>query len=71
MTFDKILKEVRTELNITQERPARDMNVSVATITRWENGHNTPSRLARMRIRDICVWKGVTSEIFSEIEKSI
>jgi DNA-binding transcriptional regulator YiaG len=49
MTTNEILKSVRAELNITQEQLARELNVVVATINRWENGHNTPSRLARMR----------------------
>lgn len=37
MTIREILKLVRKELNISQETLARDLNVSYATLNRWEN----------------------------------
>ncbi|MGI6751557.1 MAG: helix-turn-helix domain-containing protein [Anaerovoracaceae bacterium] len=68
MTFDEILKSIRNELNITQEQLARDLNVSFSTLNRWENGHNTPSRLARMRLFEYCTKKSISAEIISELE---
>ncbi|HWR29926.1 MAG TPA: helix-turn-helix transcriptional regulator, partial [Negativicutes bacterium] len=52
MQLDEILKEIRKELNISQEQFARDLNVSFTTLNRWENSRTTPSRLAKMRIID-------------------
>lgn len=69
MTFDEILKRIRKELNITQEHLARDLNVSFSTLNRWENGRNTPSRLARMRLVEYCTEKDISSEIISELER--
>lgn len=70
MTLDEILKEIRKELSITQEQLARDLNVSFSTLNRWENGHNTPSRLARMRIHDYCTEKGVSDKTISALESN-
>ena len=68
MAFDEILKKIRTELNLTQEQLARDLNVSFSTLNRWENSHTTPSRLARMRMLDYCKIHGISKEIISELE---
>jgi len=68
MTFDEILKNIRKELNITQEELARDLNVSFSTLSRWENGHNSPSKLARMRIAEYCTRKSISAEIITELE---
>jgi transcriptional regulator with XRE-family HTH domain len=50
MMFDELLKKIRAELNITQEQLARELSISFSTLSRWENGHTTPSRLAKMSL---------------------
>ena len=70
MTLDEVLKNIRKELRITQEQLARDLNVSFSTLNRWENGHNTPSRLARMRLRDYCVEKDISVSVISALERN-
>ena len=52
MPFEDILKAIRAQLNITQEQLARELNISFSTINRWENGHTSPSKLAKMRLLD-------------------
>ena len=69
MTLDEIIKEVRKELNVTQEQLARDLNVSFATLSRWENNHNVPSRLARMRLLAYCTAKNVATNIITALEE--
>ena len=54
MTIDKILKEIRKQLNISQETLARELDVSYATLNRWENNKAKPSRLAMRRLKDYC-----------------
>lgn len=70
MALDEILKNIRKELNLTQEQLARDLNVSFSTLNRWENSHTVPSRLARMRLVEYCAEKGVSAEIISELERA-
>lgn len=50
---EKILR-IRVELDLSQEALARDLNVSFATINRWENEKTVPSRRAQLLIDDYC-----------------
>ena len=67
MTIDEIIKMIRRELNISQETLARDLNVSYATLNRWENKKTKPSRLAKIQINDYCVQKGISKDITAEL----
>ncbi len=49
----------------SQEQLARELDVSFATINRWENGKTEPSRLALDKFEDFCRESGVC---FSEEE---
>ena len=69
MDVDKILKAIRVELNISQETLARDLNVSYASLNRWENKKTKPSRLAKIQIRDYCVQKKISKDIISNLER--
>ena len=53
-TFSELVKEVRKQLNLSQERLAHKIGVSFATINRWENGKSAPSRLARNQFDLLC-----------------
>lgn len=52
--FSELVKEVRRQLEISQEDLARALGVSFATINRWENGKTAPSRLARNQFETFC-----------------
>lgn len=69
MSIDEILKQIRKELKISQETLARDLNVSFATINRWENKKVSPSRLAMIQLKDYCVENGLSKEILDALEK--
>jgi len=69
MPFEEIIKAVRIQLNITQEQLAHELNISFSTISRWENGHTSPSKLAKMRLLEFCSRKNVDTTITSELEK--
>ena len=44
------LCRLRRRLKLSQEEMASLIGVSYVTVSRWENGHFNPSRLARERI---------------------
>ena len=44
------IKEIRASLGLTQEEFARQVGVSFSTVSRWENGRGSPSRLALLQI---------------------
>lgn len=69
MTIDEIFKAIRKELNISQETLARDLKVSFATLNRWENGRNIPSRLALAQLKEFAAQNKVSKEVTAAIEQ--
>jgi len=69
MTIDEVLKGIRKELGISQETLARDLNVSFATLNRWENKKAKPSRLAMDKLKDYCVDKDFSEEIVTALAR--
>ncbi len=54
MEFSKFCLETRLKLNLSQEMLARKLNVSFATINRWENGKTLPQKLTLYRFEKFC-----------------
>ena len=55
MIISEFLKHIRSVQNISQEDLARKLNVSFATINRWETGKNFPSKMAQSNIKNFCM----------------
>lgn len=66
--FGDIIKKVRKQLGITQEQLARELDISFSTINRWENGHTSPSKLAKRRLLEFCRNNNLDTSIISELE---
>ena len=62
MDFPSIVKYVRDKLNMSQEDLARAINVSYASINRWENGKNRPNKLALSVFTVFCKQQGIDIE---------
>ena len=54
MKFSEFVISVRKKLNLSQTQLADAINVSYATINRWENGRVIPSNLAVRSFYDFC-----------------
>ena len=54
MDFPSIVRMVREKTGMSQEDLARAINVSFATINRWENGKTSPNRMAASVFFDFC-----------------
>lgn len=67
--FEDNIKKVRKQLGITQEQLARELDISFSTINRWENGHTSPSKLAKRRLLEFCRNNNIDIAITSELEK--
>lgn len=52
--YKMALVRLRAKLNISQEKLAILLNVSFATINRWENGISEPSRVHMVQIEELC-----------------
>lgn len=54
MDFSESVKRVREIKGYSQEQLANELNVSFATINRWENRKTKPSRLALFYFMEFC-----------------
>lgn len=59
MKFSKFCLETRLKLNISQQALAKKLNVSFATINRWENGKSLPQKLTLYRFEKFCEDNGI------------
>ena len=62
MEFSKFCLETRLKLNLSQQMLAKKLNVSFATINRWENGKVLPQKLTLYRFEKFCEENGVEFE---------
>ena len=62
MEFSRIVKIVREKTGMSQEDLARALNVSFATINRWENGKTHPNKLTQNVFYDFCRQQGLNIE---------
>lgn len=52
--FSDQVRYVRSMMELSQNRLAQLLSVSYATINRWENSKNEPSKLAQKSFYDFC-----------------
>ena len=52
--METLLKQIRNYLNMSQTEFAEHLNVTFATVNRWENGRAIPNKLAQTKIYEIC-----------------
>lgn len=55
-----LIKKIRLQLNMNQTEFAQRLNVTFATVNRWENGRSVPNKLAQDKIYDLCRVGGVS-----------
>ncbi|XHX75861.1 MAG: helix-turn-helix domain-containing protein [Stenomitos frigidus ULC029] len=48
-----LIRELRQQLDLSQEKLAVKLGVSFRTVNRWENGHAVPSALAFKQIEGL------------------
>ncbi|GHV86261.1 transcriptional regulator [Spirochaetia bacterium] len=60
--FSTMVKQARNEAKLSQEALASVLNVSFATINRWENKKTMPTKLARVAFDNFCKEKGIEFE---------
>lgn len=65
MKSSKMIKEIRSCLNLNQSKFAEKLGVSFATVNRWEKGHCEPSQIAVNAIKNLCVNNNID---FSQFE---
>jgi putative transcriptional regulator len=64
--FPEQVRDVRRQLQLSQEELAHALGVSFATVNRWENGKTTPSKLAQRQFEQFCKLKKDQGELACE-----
>lgn len=54
MTFAEQVKDIRKRLYLSQQNLAEELNISFATINRWEGGKHDPSWQMKKKFYDYC-----------------
>ncbi len=62
MDWPKIIKTIRDRLFITQAELAEKIDVSFASVNRWEQGHHEPTMKAKRKLAEICRELGIDME---------
>jgi DNA-binding transcriptional regulator YiaG len=59
--FPELVKNVRSQLGLSQEDLAHALGVSFATVNRWENAKTSPSKLALKQFDAFCKTRKIVS----------
>jgi DNA-binding transcriptional regulator YiaG len=70
MGFSEKIKYVREKLSMSQEDLARALNVSFATINRWENAKTKPIKIAQAAFDSFCESHGINFNDGKEKKKN-
>ena len=52
--FSTKIRDMRLQVGLSQEKMAKELNVSISTISRWENGWNLPDENSMKLIKSCC-----------------
>lgn len=67
----RIIRAWRRKIGLTQEGLAQALSVTFSTVSRWENGHVKPSKLAWKAIEQLAVERGAPlADVDEDGEKS-
>lgn len=59
MEFKDKVYQARMKLGLSQEMFAKELNVGIASINRWENGITQPNKLKEYAFNEYCKSKGI------------
>lgn len=63
MEYKDRLVYVRAKLNLSQRELAKELNVSLPTVSRWENGKVNPTKKAVIVFKQFCLKHKIEFEI--------
>ncbi len=62
MNYAVLIKDLRDKLLLTQTELAEELEVSFASVNRWENGRTAPTIKAKRKIRELCKKNNIEME---------
>ncbi len=68
MELSEIIKNIRLELNLSQEGLARELHVGFTSVNRWENRKTKPNQIARHALVELCKKKNLKQDLIELLE---
>lgn len=65
MDYLALIKDLREKLLLTQTELAEELEVSFASVNRWENGRTEPTIKAKRKIRELCIKNHINMEEYT------
>lgn len=62
MDYQRLVKELRIKLILSQQELADLLNVSFSSINRWETGKHKPTIKVKRKIVELCKANGIDME---------
>lgn len=62
MDYQRLVKELRIKLILSQQELADLLNVSFSSINRWETGKHKPTIKVKRKIVELCEANGIDME---------
>ena len=53
MNWPKMICRLRAKLNLSQEKLGKLLNVSLASVSRWERGEYEPTVIVKIKLEDL------------------
>ena len=60
--LSEVIKKIRQKAFLSQEEFAKELNVSVSSINRWETGKVRPNLSAMKSLKEFCINHGLSYE---------
>lgn len=70
MEISEVVKNIRFELNLSQEGLARELHMGFTSINRWENNKSKPNQIARHALTELCIKKNLNQELIEALESN-
>lgn len=68
MEISKAIKNIRYELNLSQEGLARELHMGFSSINRWENNKTKPNQIARHALAELCRKNNLDQKLIESLE---
>ncbi len=66
MNWQKLLKDLRAKLILSQKEMSELLGISFASLNRYENGHHEPTIKVKRKIKELCINNGINFDSYLE-----
>lgn len=70
MNISAVIKNIRLELNLSQEGLARELHMGFTSVNRWENNKSKPNQIARYVLAELCRKNNLNQEFIDLLKIS-